>query len=225
MNGVMLRRSIFTALMVAGGAGCDKNPVERLSNPLSDGSVPQSSGVFVIYDDELKTGGGLAFIPGGENQSIDLTDTSEPRRSAHSLRYIWNGEDVFNHDTGLFQHDFAGFQLLVSPDSETFAAATPKNLSAAGYATLSFFVRGSLSSGTRLRIEGPDDGPGGITPQRLELSALDPNWTAVTMSIPAADFASVKIFLTVSFQYTQPPRTTAPGEGGTVFFDEIRYEN
>jgi hypothetical protein len=56
------------------GAGCKHNPIERLADPNPSGArpFPATGGVYTIYDDELKTGGGLGFIPGGENQTIDL---------------------------------------------------------------------------------------------------------------------------------------------------------
>jgi hypothetical protein len=88
---------------------------------------------------------------------------------------------------------------------------------------LRLFVRGALSTNTTLRIEGPSNGTTS-TPARVELSSLGSEWQEVVLSIPAADFSNVKVFLTVSFQYSQPPRTTANGEGGVVFLDDIRYE-
>jgi hypothetical protein len=34
----------------------------------------------------------------------------------------------------------------------------------------------------------------------------------------------VKIFATFVIQYAQPPRTTAPGNGGVIYIDDLRYE-
>lgn len=205
-------------------SSCKRNPIDRLVDPLPDNSLPQSSGVYMIYDDELRTGGGLAFIPGPESQEIDLAARVTPRRSINTIRYFWNGNDVFNSSTGMFQHLFAGFMTTVTPDAAGLDAATGKNLSAAGYTRLRLFVKGSLSHNTRLRIEGPDDGAGGITPERTEIFTLGPDWQEITLTIPPAHFSNVKVFFILSFQYTQPARSTAAGGGGEVYVDDVRYE-
>lgn len=215
----MMNRSLIgflaTALLLT---ACEKNPIEKLTNPVPDGAVAPAGSPFVIYDGELKTGGGIGLIPTGDNQSIVLNDRSEPRLSANSLRYSWNGQPVNG------QQAFAGFSLVITPDFSTLNSAPVKNLSAAGYTKLTLFVRGHLSAQTKLRIEGPDSGSGHASPF-LEKTSLGDDWEAVTVPITApADFAAVRIFLTVSLQYAQPAGTTQAGEGGTVFLDKIRYE-
>ena len=87
-------------------------------------------------------------------------------------------------------------------------------------------MRGNLASENILRIEGPDDGDSATTPARLEMTGaeLESGWQEKTIAVPSADFQSVKTFFTVSIQYSQPPRTTTPGGGGTVYLDDIRYE-
>ncbi len=202
-------------------AGCEKNPIDRLTNPMPDGAVPDTSGIYVVYDDELKTGGGVAFTPGGENQTIDMENTDSPQLSKKAIRYEWNGGDVF-HSTSP-QHLYAGFILIVTPNIADLDAATGKNLSGPGYTRLTFQARGTLSENTVLWVEGPDDASGGITPQKLIINNLSSNWTQYSMNIPAADFVNVKDFLIVTFQFTQPPRTTNLGGGGVVYFDDIRY--
>ena len=199
---------------------CKKNPVDRLTNPLPDGDVAQSSGIFIVYDDDLKTGGGLGLIPSGGNQTIDLTAVGTPARTLRHIQYSWSGADVGG------QHLFAGFQLLITPDSSTLSAETAKNLSAAGYTRMTLYVRGQLSDGNSLRIEGPSNGDSAFVPARTTLASteLTNDWQSVTLTIPPGDFSSVKIFATFSFQYTQPPRTTNAGGGGSIFVDEIRYE-
>lgn len=201
---------------------CKKNPVDRLTNPLIDGQVPQSSGLFIIYDDELKTSGGLGLIPQDGNQSIDLADQSAPHRTVNSIRYTWNGQPVLNNGTP--QHLFAGFQLIISPQVSQLATTPARDLSGPGYTRLTMYVRGHLSENTILRVEGPDDGDTATTPARTEISSLSNDWTPLVVLVPAADFTTVKSFVTISLQYTQPPFSTSPGEGGTVYFDEIRYE-
>ncbi|MCB4756048.1 MAG: hypothetical protein LHV69_03295 [Elusimicrobia bacterium] len=203
-------------------SGCRRNPIERLSDPLPDGAVPNSSGVYVIYDDELKTGGGMMFIPGGENQNINFLDQGAAPQGFANISYSWNGADVMNSTTP--QHLYAGFSLIVSSSASQLDFVPGKNLSGPGYLNLKLYVRGSLSTATRLRIEGPSDGTGLTTPARTELLSLGSSWQEVTLPVPAADFANVKVFVTISFQYDQPPRTTNPGNGGIVYVDYLRYE-
>ncbi|MCG3206216.1 MAG: hypothetical protein KCHDKBKB_02949 [Elusimicrobia bacterium] len=209
---------IFISLLIV--SSCKTNPIDRLTNPLPDGDVSQSSGLFIIYDDELKTEGGLAFIPGGENQTIDLSDVSEPHRTVRQIKYAWNGGDTGS------QHLFAGFQLLITPDGTTLASTNARDLSSAGYTQMTMYVRAQLSEGNTLRIEGPSNGDSNFVPARVELDAatLGQGWMAINLAVPAADFSAVKIFATFSIQYAQPPRTTNNGLGGTIFVDELRYE-
>lgn len=216
-------RFLTLALLLC-AAGCKRNPIDRLVDPNPSGALPfDPNGIYVVFDDELKTGGGLGFVPGGQNQSINLsvTDASRPGRQ---IAYTWNGNDV-SSAPAFAQHLFAGFQLLVTPDFTTFDSASGKNLSAGNYATLKFSIKGFLSADTIVRVEGPDDGPGGNVPEVVNITSLGATWQDITLPIPTpSDFNSVKGFITVTFQYAQPSGTTAAGGGGTVFFDDIRYE-
>lgn len=212
--------------LAVGTTSCKKNPIERLVNPYGDSSVPGISGTYTIFDDELKTGGAVGFIPFGENQSIDFSDKTSPRRSANHVRYQWNGLDTSSTTAGATQHDFAGFSLFFAPTIGAVPTSPGVNLSLGGYTMIKLWVRGELSEGNRLRIEGPDDGDSFTPTARVELSAdqLGQGWQEITLPIPVTDFQSVKVFMTISLQYSQPPRTTAAGDGGTVYLDDIRYE-
>jgi len=211
--------------------GCEKNPIDRLTNPLNDGVVPGTSGVFVIYDDEPKTGGGVAFIPGGENQNIDFSDRSGPHDGKKDLRFIWNGGDVTNSTTTETEHLFAGFMLMAIDDVTKLDSSVGRDLRTPGYTKLTFWARGVLSENTTFRVEGPGYGTGGITPVRLDIPdvsngipPLSAEWTFYSLNIPSSnDFKNVKIFVIVSLQYSQPPRTTANGGGGVIYLDDIRY--
>lgn len=215
-------------MLVFVAGGCRRNPIERLTNPVPEGAVPQSSGTFVLYDDELKTGGGVGFIPGGQNQTIDFSDRSDPRRTTTQIRYTWSGQDVFSDQLTppAYQHLFAGFSLTVPVDATTVASAAAKDFSGPAYTKVTLWVRGNLSDNNVLRIEGPDDGAGGNTAARTEISgsSLAAGWQKVTLPVPSQEFSNVKVFLTISIQYDQAPRTTLAGEGGTVFIDDIQYE-
>src|SRR5436189_4114313 len=117
-------RNKFFLLSVLGLAGfgfsCKRNPVDRLLNPVPAGMVNGIGPNFYIYDDDLKTGGGLGFFPGGENQAIGLEDDTTPARSPNAIVYSWNGQDVTNFSAGgVLEHLFAGFSLTITPDFST----------------------------------------------------------------------------------------------------------
>jgi hypothetical protein len=206
--------------------GCEKDPVDRLTNPLSEGAVPGYSGTYIVYDDELKTGGNLALIPGGENQEIDLSDRSAPRGNLRQVRYTWNGLSVSTYPAGGYQQLFAGFIFMVGDDVNTLQSTPGRDLSGPGYTQMTFSVRGWLSEETSLRVEGPSTAETGFTPARVDIdrSELSLNvWKSYTLTVPATDFNNVRTFITLTIQYDQPPRTTLPSNGGTIYIDDIRY--
>src|SRR5947207_2998733 len=86
-------------------AACNKSPFERTRDASGGGAVGSfGSGNFVIFSNELKTGGGAFLYPSGEHQTLDFRDTSNSI-SQRSIRYNWDGQDVAS------QHAFAGFDL------------------------------------------------------------------------------------------------------------------
>lgn len=209
--------------------GCEKNPIDRLTNPVPEGQSDQVSGNYMIYSNgELFTLGGLGFIPGGENQSIDLRDSNSPMiNGKQQLRYHWNGQDVRDFNNGnTLQHLFAGFSLLITPNFDTLTNAQPKAMSGHGYGTIKFSARGSLASDTTLKVDGPGNGDANqvhaTTP--LTITTLSSSWQDYSMTIGASDLTAVKSFITFSFQYAQPSGTTVAGGGGTVYLQNIRYE-
>lgn len=221
-----MKKLIFTLSFIL-FAGCERNPVDRLVNPIFDGAVPQTSGIFVVFDDELKTGGGIQLIPGGENQSLNAQDRSLPQRSRIQFQYSWNGGNVtnFNVSPAVLQHAFAGMQLIVSPNSSTLSVTPARDLSTFGYTKMSFWIRGNLSQHNTVKIDGPSNGSLSASPASLTLTAsqLTGDWQYFEISIPSSDFSSVKVFAGVTIIYIQPPRTTTPGQGGTIYLDDIRY--
>ncbi len=209
-------------LGLLGTTACKRNPIDRLTNPLPDGDVSQNSGVYIIYDDELKTSGGLGFFPGGSNQFIDLADITEPRRTARNIRYFWTGAP-----TGVNQSSFtfAGFALLVTPDFSTLEASSARNFSSYGYSKLKFSARGSLASDMSFQVSGPSTGTA-VAPAQLNVSAsqLTNSWQDFELTVPSFHFSEIRVFATFALIYDQPPRSTNFGPGGTVYIDDVRYE-
>jgi hypothetical protein len=240
----MKKISLLTVLLMIGG--CNKSPFDR-TRDASNGGALENFGVtsaFRIFSDELVTGGGAFEYPGGENQTLSFSDTSNPV-SHRSIRYSWNGEPPAIGGT---DHTFAGFSLIQSASQSTYLSTPGRNLSAANYGRATFFIRGSLSTNTRLKIEVADDGDS-LTPGAgcMTLSGsgtvynsgtndicsngatgtLNGDWQRVTVTIPSGALSSVRDFIKTTFVYSDPlPGVPgqAPGQGGVVYLDQIQYE-
>ena len=214
------RRMVVVGLILA---ACERHPLDRLIDPVPSGAAPSAAADWVLYDDELKTGGGFFLIPEAANQTLTDHDASGPAVGRKSIVYSWNGGEVNG------QHLFAGFGLLAAQQIAQDASTPPRNLSADGFTKITFWARGTLSENTILRVEGPSDGTGSTLMPRLEISPaeLAAGWAKYTLSVPdpTVAFASVKQYVIFSIIYTQPTGTTLAGEGGTVDVDQIAYEH
>jgi hypothetical protein len=237
---------LFSVLLLAGG--CKKSPIERTQDAASPTALGQFAvaPTFRIFSSELMTGGGAFEYPGGDNQTLSFEDRSNAL-SQRSIRYSWNGQPAGTPSNGELPGKFAGFTLMYVPlqaQYDATAATSGRDLRAAGYSKVTFYVRGSLSTNTSLKIEGPDDAQGPIVPPCITLSVdgsanecaggaetpqvLDGTWRQHTLHVPPGAFASVKDFFKATFIYTFPLGDSlpgqAPGQGGTVYFDQIQYE-
>ena len=204
-----------------------------------------ASGVatFRIFSSELMTGGGAFEYPGGDNQTLSFADRSNPI-SNRSIRYFWNGQPANPGGTG----SFAGFTLIDTPSESTYASTPGRNLGKFGYTKITFYARGSLSTRTNLKIEGADDAGRGIPVTCMTLSTdasgdecgangdeagakeeLTSGWQKYTLPIymPTTSLTDVKDFFKATFVYDFPLGGLpgeAPGQGGTVYLDQIQYE-
>jgi hypothetical protein len=236
-----MKHSLLIGIALVSLGACKKSPIERTqdaANPTALGGFGVAS-TYRIFSNELMTGGGAFEYPGGENQSLDFTDRSNPL-SNRSIRYHWTGAPADPSNNG----GFAGFDLMHVPTLPQYAGTPGRDLSAAGYTKATFYARGSLSTNTVLKIEVADDGNGGVTPPCLTLSTdgtdnacgggseapqrLTSDWRQYTINIPNNTYlAAVKDFFKATFVYNFPLGGLpgeAPGQGGTVYFDHIQYE-
>ena len=217
-------------------AGC-KSPLDR-TRDASGGSggtgVITGGANLVVFSNELKTGGGAFEYPGGDNQTLTFSDTSNPI-SARSIRYAWNGQDVAS------QHIFAGFDLMHTPTESTYASTPGRDLRAANYTKVTFYARGSLSANTFVKIEVADDGNTATPAPCVALSpdgsldavspatpcgvrgTLSTNWGTYTIPISNSNLFPLKDFFKATFVYLPPGGTSLAGQGGTVYFDQIVY--
>jgi hypothetical protein len=227
-------------------SGCNKSPFERTKDASGGGATGtiMAGGTFVIFKNELITGGSAFEYPAGENQVLSFSDRSNPI-SQRSIRYVWNGNDVSNpNGTPNPEHTFVGFTLIhvvdETSDKHIYSNTAGRDLHAAGYSKATFYARGTLSSNTVLKVEvaangtnppqapcmifstnGTDTDPG--TPTCTATAQLTADWKRFSMSIPLANLSAVKDFLKATFVF-DPGIYTNPGQGGTVYFDVIQYE-
>lgn len=224
---------------------CNKSPFERTHDASGGGAVggflPSTN--LVVFSNELKTGGGAFEYPGGNNQDLSFADVSNPV-SARSIRYVWNG----NPAGSTSDHTFAGFDLMHTAVFADYSTTAGRNLQAAGYSRVTFYARGSLSTNTDLKIEVADngssvdhaapcitlstngtndrcDGSFGVNALKMAPRQLTTSWQQYSITIPASSLAALKDFFKATFIFTDPfVGNTAPGQGGTVYFDQIVYE-
>lgn len=221
-----IRPFMFSAAFLLFFSACDKNPAGRLTDPMPEGTAPGQGAAWTLYDDELRTGGGVYFFPESDNQSLSLESRDASAAGAQSIFYSWNGGPVPT-PTEPNQHLFAGFGLLVADQIDDIDNVPPRDLSSIGYTKITFQAMGHLSENTVLRIEGPSYATEGTLAARLEVapSQLSSAWTTFTLSpINPTDFKGVRQYVSFAFIYTQPSATTNPGEGGHVYIDNIKYE-
>jgi len=124
----------------------------------------------------------------------------------------------------------------------------------AGYTKVTFYARGSLSTYTVLKIEAASAGavanacvppdspcmtlsakgnaaddscssPGyAANPYAKPPEPLTATWQQYSIPIPNSQLANVRDFLKATFVYTPAAYGAPTGQGGTVYFDQIQYE-
>lgn len=236
----MKRLSTVATVSVLLLSSC-KSPFDRTKDASGGGAVGGfgAAGGLVVFRDELKTGGGAFEYPGGENQSLSFTDTSNPV-SARSIRYYWSGQPA---QAGSTDHTFAGFDLMHTAVLADYTTTAGRDLRTAGYTKVTFYARGSLSTNTTLKIEVADDGSQSTADPCMTLSTngtddactagplsmaprqLTSSWQQFTITVPNSALASIKDFFKATFVFTDPfVGNQAPGQGGTVYLDQIVYQ-
>ncbi len=239
--------SLLAACCLLLAFGCNKNPFDRTSNASNGGGTGTFTGSnsFVIFNNELISGGGAFEYPGSEGQSLSFNDMSNPV-SHRSVRYSWTGEAVSNPSCAPNpESTFAGFDLMHTPTIDTYASTPGRDLRQAGYTKVTFFARGSLSTNTYLKVEVASPGSSNpcaavVSPCIKLLNGTDPapaqdatctpfqlsgQWGTYTVTIPtpSTQLSAVKDFFKATFVYT--PSFGAPaGQGGTAYFDVIQYQ-
>lgn len=233
MKKITFKTILLIVLMGIFLISCERNPMKRLSDPFAEGALNAWSGIFKIYDDDLITGGNVAFIPSdltppNNNMTIDFKNTEDnPPEGIMCLKYTWNGQDL--DWNGKNEHDWAGVSLIVATHWSLYTTTPGKNLSAAGYTKITFKARADIDSSTYVKFEGPvsttTTAPtrGGNRYLRLNSAELS-NWQSYAISFNTNDFKSVKDYFKIVIEYPKGIGSSLYGNGGTVFVDDIRYE-
>ncbi|MBN1384600.1 MAG: hypothetical protein JW983_06970 [Elusimicrobia bacterium] len=193
--------------------GCEhKKPLDVLDDPTIGKALGGYSGLWIIFDDSLNTGGGMMLYNSWDNQKISWEDTTNPVTGKYCIKYSWNGKDVYDYTGGMWQHNWCGFGFIVGSDHTE--ASKSIDLSLAGYTKLTFWARGSLSANTTLNFTGPYTGA-----ETGDVVVTDA-WQQYTISLTPSNMKSVTGFFAIIFGYSGGD---THGDGGTVYVDDIRY--
>src|SRR3989339_423571 len=180
-------------------ASCENSPTKRLIGPEPYDSSGQWSGKWVVYDDQLRSDGGVMFIGWGEGFSVDFNSIERPYSGTKCIKVKWDGSDVTTAEgvTGLF----TGFSLIVAKDYNYYSTTT-KDLTSGAYTTVRFRARKEfLSSNTLLRFEGPIGDENSTPPDNAWQGTLSDNWQEYSFNI-SGNISSVHRFVTAVLKTT-----------------------
>jgi hypothetical protein len=208
------------SLIILSAAGCSKkNQLENLADPTSEHALNTWSPEWVLYDNEIKTGGGIALYTNGSAQVLDVLFNDAGNNKA--IRFSWNGDEVFDYNENRNRADFTGFGLTTSVDMiKNIAAFNARDISGGGYNTLTFSLKGELSNYTSVIIEGPQDSNSNCDSQEFNKDTITSEWKDYSFTLSKADLSKIKSFVNVIFAYRGNYNTK--GSGGTVYIDNIR---
>ncbi|MCB4792311.1 MAG: hypothetical protein LHV68_10570 [Elusimicrobia bacterium] len=208
--------------------GCEKNPVKKLINPADSNAIGiwDTNGDWVIYDDEIKTGGAILFFNSLDNQVLDFNCRDNPHSGSKCLKYSWNGKDVYAYGaTPGLEHDYCGFSLTASKDVNSYLTAT-RDISGGTYTKISFWARGDLNTFVYLRLEGNNGTDTSLSGtdawMSSDLAPVTSSWQKYEFNI-TGNMTAIKDFVKIVLKYNEgvSPNTVV-GNGGTVFIDDIK---
>lgn len=199
---------IMVVLLVLVLTSCDRNPLDLLYDPTGDGALGGGWGYWKIYDDQLNTRGGVMLSPTDEHQTFAEV-TGNPHSGERCIRYSWDGTELWSEKDGKLVNWTAAL-LIVAPTWQEYEERE-KDLRPGDYNKITFWIRGSLSPGAKIRFEGP--GPYFACPSTGNFAPLPNTWTMKTINLSGFDLSQVKEFFKIVFV----------GGGGTAYVDDIAY--
>ncbi|MCX5778434.1 MAG: hypothetical protein NTU66_04365 [Elusimicrobia bacterium] len=230
MNNGIINKIILVGVLLAIASGCEHNPLGKLIDPTTSNTTNASSGTWVIFGDELRTNGAIQFLTTAEGQSLDFTCTDRPYAGMKCMKYSWDGSAVTPYDTGVKETDWVGFMLIAAPTIAQHDTFT-KDLTAAGYTKISFYVRGDLSKNVYLRLEsnnGTYQTPSGNNAwiNNTTDRKITSDWQHFEFTL-SGSVTTVKDLVRIVLRYDEDGdpdiANTGTSNGGTVFLDNIEY--
>lgn len=226
--------SIIFVCLVSMFVGCSsKSPTDNLVNPTSESALNHWNTSWIVYDDEIKTGGTVQRYTTQEGQSVDFNcfdnDTASDPYGKRCIKYSWDGGAVGQYDsTGKViatSATWCGFGLIVAKDYES--TSKTKDVSQGGYTKLSFSFKGQLSTDTWLVIGGPDGPSTGDTtvlPDKFSIGKdeITNTWQQKTVTLTSKSLgklSAMTTFVSINFEYRRGMDTQ--GSGGTVYIDNV----
>ena len=215
-------KKIFCLLLILFLFSCDKGPpLSKLYNPGGDEILSSEWGDWIIYDDALKTRGGMSAFTG--IQELDFECKDNPWSGNRCIKFSWDGNDVVAGETGNPQHGYCGFSLVVVPDASAYNYDTSlmpgKDLTPGAYARITFYARGSLSTDNYLRLESPLGTWQSVSPNEAWQGTVSDTWQKYEFNCAGNTMTDIKEFVKIILKYTG----SGKGNGGTVYIDDIKY--
>jgi hypothetical protein len=208
------------ALIISFITGCSDVKVEdRLVNPIPLGATGKWSGVWVLYDDELKTGGGIMFYtePNPENPTSQTLNVSYTEENGNKcMKYSWDGDISYDSTWKVWQDKWCGMALIVGKDWTEVQTST-KDLSLAGYKKISFKIKGHLSESTRIKIDTlVRIGKFSSYPAAsVVINSLSDQWEEYTLVLN--NVSTINIFFSLVIEN----KSNTKSQGAVVYLDDI----
>jgi len=212
-------------------AGCSESPVDKLTNPISEGALAGTAGVYTIYDDQLQTGGNFALFPGDyhEHDVVEEISGGCSESPDMCIKYTWDGGNVCD-DNNEWSDKWCGLAAIVASIAADWGPNNTRDLSGGKYTKITFYAKGTLSSGVSVRFEGPlggnddsdkNDNKITVTPgTSTGAPALSTEWQKYTIDITGVSLSAIQHYFIVVFDTGGSGGST----GGTVYVDQIKYE-
>jgi hypothetical protein len=228
---IKMKAVLLLPLLFLGLVSCENAPVSKLVNPTIANTTGTWSGLWVLYDDEIRTGGTVMMFTSMNGIVLDFASRENPHQGTQCVKFSWDGGDVTAYSPYSIEHDFTGFSLIVASSLDKYGIVT-KDLTPGGFTKIAFWVRGSLSSNVYLRLESNNGGPATLSGTNAWMSnttdrRVTGSWQRYEFAL-AGNFTSVKDFVKIVLKYDEDGDPSTPnvarGNGGIVFLDDIHLE-
>ncbi|MBU1077821.1 MAG: hypothetical protein KKH98_11050 [Spirochaetes bacterium] len=214
---------IFIALLIIHSCAQDPYPLTPLSNP---GAFTSTWGIkWTLYDDELNTiGGDVLYYPSNPGSAVMLLENKENSSAYSGKKYFslyWSGDPIYweadppDNPTNTYEYSFSGISLIHATRPDYYDTTEPLDLTDANYTRVTFYARGVLSTGVKVKFEGPN----GALLDNVNLTTA---WQKFEMAL--TDLNNIRDFFKVTIYYPAAEVGGPQSSGGYVDFDLVSYE-